>query len=174
VKADEIRERIGAHAQASGGFYIHVVDRGYPDTPWPRERRFGPYLRKQHALEQAANDVAIGMTEIGEMVGIFSEAESLKRAYPEPLVDEHGRVTEHESVPEGLGKLTVSPDVIEKRANEIALQSAGEAAAIAQAQVEALESALPPGVSAKDVMELAAAMRAKNPALVPTNSQESD
>ena len=42
-------------------FYIHITDPGYPDPPYPGERRFGPYITKEEALNQAASDASVGM-----------------------------------------------------------------------------------------------------------------
>jgi len=56
-------------------YFIHYADPGFPEDPWPGERRSGPYS-KDAALEQAINDVATGY---GVPVGIYSDDESLKR-----------------------------------------------------------------------------------------------
>lgn len=54
-------------------FYIHIDDPGFPDPPWPGQRRFGPYNTVEEALAQAAADAAQGM---GVAVGIYDEENS--------------------------------------------------------------------------------------------------
>jgi hypothetical protein len=55
-------------------YYIHIEDPGFPEEPWPGQRRMGPYLTQEEAVEQAASDISTGAG--GGVVGIFTTSAS--------------------------------------------------------------------------------------------------
>jgi len=61
----------------AGRFYIHIADPGFPEPPWPGERRLGPYNTREEAEAQAVSDAAGGYAVA---LGIYEEGESHKRA----------------------------------------------------------------------------------------------
>lgn len=60
------------------GVFIHLDDPGFPDEPWPGQRRLGPFNTPEEALAQAVHDAAMGQ---GVASGIYPEehSEALRR-----------------------------------------------------------------------------------------------
>lgn len=155
-----------SRARAGEAFYIHVVDPGFPDPPWPGERRLGPFLTAEEAEAQAVNDVAHGHIADESLVGVYSESESLKRkdvlrarwethradatsddAYePAPAFDP--------SAHRG-GKSHVAKGVIVKKAASARRKLLANHALGIEDQRLALERLLPPGVSIDEMMAAA-------------------
>lgn len=132
-------------------FFIHYEDPGFPEQPFPNERRLGPFLTQEEAVAQAVSDAALG---IGVPLGIYPEAESEKRR--------EGSWNEEEQrwEPGRAGKAAYSRGQVEKRA--VTMQRRLHAAAVAaqQEQAEALKAILPEGVTMSDLSQLATALRA--------------
>jgi len=61
-------------------YFIHVRDPGFPDPPWPGERRLGPFLTLEEAEAQATSDLAHSYITGDGMTGIYTNAESDARA----------------------------------------------------------------------------------------------
>jgi hypothetical protein len=120
-----------------GGFYIHMLDPGYPDEPWPGERRLGPYLTLDEASEQAAHDLATGYLSEKNFVGIYDEAGSVERLDPGAKV-----------------KSLHSAKKVATRSAEVRSALLLPAARSLDAQRAALDQLLPEGVSADDMFEL--------------------
>jgi hypothetical protein len=127
-------------------YYIHYADPGFPDPPWPGQRRSGAFLTLEEATAQAVSDAASGFQT---PVGIFHEADSDK-------LSEHMGETEDTFQPfEDFKTKSAVPvkDVI-KKANKIREESVAEVAAGYALDREALASQLPDGVSVDDVLAL--------------------
>ena len=54
-------------------YYIHYADPGFPDPPWPGERRLGPFPTLAEAQAQAVSNSASGY---GDALGIWSDENS--------------------------------------------------------------------------------------------------
>jgi hypothetical protein len=51
-------------------YYVHVEDPGFPEEPWPGERRLGPYDDEDAAYEQAVDEAAYGGAVV---LGVYEE-----------------------------------------------------------------------------------------------------
>jgi len=60
-------------------FYVHIKDPGFPDPPWPGERRLGPFLTVEEAHSQAVSDVAQGHISEENLIGVFDDSASAAR-----------------------------------------------------------------------------------------------
>lgn len=60
-----------------GKFFIHLDDPGFPDPPWPFQRRLGPYDTHEEAVRQAVSDLAGGHS-VGATVYSHEESEKLR------------------------------------------------------------------------------------------------
>lgn len=71
-------------------FFVHYYDPGFPNPPWPMQRRIGPFLTHEEAFNQAVSDAAHGM---GLALGIWSTEDSKKLMETTSIVsqvDEYG------------------------------------------------------------------------------------
>lgn len=120
-------------------FYVHVEDPGFPEPPWPGERRLGPFPTAAEALEQAVSDAALGSVLA---VGVYSEEESERR-----------RVTSHIDAGMGLsaasrgeppsshgGKATHTRSQIARRADTVSRKLAKERSDTLVADAEAVST----------------------------------
>ena len=121
-------------------FYIHIKDPGYPDPPYPGERRLGPYLTKEEAIDQAISDATVGM---GVAVGIFSDEESKKRE------DDVSK-----------GEPIYTSDQIYEDSKERLTKIQAQEAANLQITEDILRSQLPEGVTWTEMQEAAKGLRA--------------
>lgn len=130
----------------AGPFFVHLADPGFPDHPFPGERRSGPYLTEAEALEQAVWD-ACGNSAV--VVGVYHEAESEKRAH---------------STARSVGKAVHTGGQVHRKAEALSKRLQKEAADARQADYDALAQILPPGMGIEQAVELlneqAARMRA--------------
>lgn len=143
------------------GFFIHISDPGFPDPPFPHERRLGPYNTMEEAAAQAVSDTALGF---GTPLGVYAEVESEKRAegIHEPDTGTFRATTK--------GKAAYSRSQIEKRAETMRNRIQAQAVATAQEAEEALRAILPEGVTYDDLMKLATAERAALAAVAARNA----
>lgn len=111
-------------------YFIHITDPGFPDRPWPGERRFGPYTLEA-AQEQAVSDAAQG---IALAVGIFSAEESEKRIHD---------LSE--------GKAEIPRSQIKAKGEELSKKLHETRISSLRADVDALRATLPPGMGIEEV-----------------------
>jgi hypothetical protein len=115
-------------------FYIHLLDPGFPDAPWPGARRLGPYNTAEEAEEQAIDDVARGM---GEVLGVFDAEASEAMATG------------------GKKAAAVPPSRIKTKAMTRRKKYLAEQARVADEQRANVEAILPEGVTFQDLMDIA-------------------
>jgi hypothetical protein len=111
-------------------FYIHIADPAYPDAPWPGERRLGPFLTADEALNQAISDASQGF---GWPLGIYDEKESEK----------HSDGTESHQIH--------SQGEIRKAAESLQKQNAKERSRAVEEQRQMIEQTLPDGITWDDL-----------------------
>lgn len=116
-------------------FYIHIPDPGFPEPPWPGERRLGPFNTAEEAEAQAIDDVARGM---GEVLGVFDEEAS------EAMASSSKRRA-----------AAVVPSRINKKAETRRNRYLSEQAKVADEQRANVEALLPAGVTFDDLMAIA-------------------
>lgn len=121
-----------------GPFFIHLDDPGFPEHPWPGQRRLGPYPTSAEALEQAVSDASLGL---GVAAGIYEQAESEKRLAGK------------------RGKATVTRARIQARGETIARRRQEEQAAEVEQTKRDIEAMLPAGVGWEEVVLAARAMQ---------------
>lgn len=124
-------------------WYIHVADPGFPEPPWPGERRLGPYLTDTEAIEQAVSDSGYGM---GVIVGVYSAEESEKRRGDETPAARAGAMSAAiagNPITADGGKARYTRSQIEKRGKTLQRKLQAERARSMKADQDALEASLP-------------------------------
>lgn len=149
-------------------YFIHIADPGFPDPPWPGERRLGPFPTAEEATDQAINDMAHGHITQESLTGVFSESESLKRkdvlrarweahrevlATADPYEPPTFAAHEHRG-----GKSHIAPSAVARRAATARKKLLAHQALGIEDQRLTLERMLPEGVSINDMLGAA-----KNP-----------
>jgi hypothetical protein len=140
-------------------FFIHLDDPGFPDPPWPGQRRLGPYETAEEAYEQAVSDAASGA---GLAVGIYDEETSLLLArMPDIPIEEYldmhpsaKRQVDLPAAPKKGIKAVYSRSRIATSAAAEANRRHKERVAQQQGNVDLLllQKLLPEGVDAKDLL----------------------
>lgn len=125
-------------------FFVHLRDPGFPDSPWPGERRLGPFLTSEEAANQAVSDLAGGYLADDEIVGIYAADESEKRT------DDLNK-----------GKAVYVASRLRARAATARKRAAASRATAHQETEEALKAMLPDGLTWKDLQALATDIRHK-------------
>jgi hypothetical protein len=122
-------------------FYIHIEDPGFPEAPWPGERRLGPFVTEEEALNQAVSDAALGF---GLAVGVYSEAESERRREASHVDAGMGLAAATRGEPIGShgGKSTHTRSAIARKADVLSRRLAKERAATLSADAEAISTAV--------------------------------
>lgn len=128
-------------AATTGEWYIHIADPGFPEPPWPGERRLGPYPTHEEALAQAVEDAAGGYAIA---VGVYSAEESLKRL---------------ENTARNKGKAQHTHSDIARKGDVRARQILKANHAQLQWDADQLKAMLPPGTTLQDALALLAANR---------------
>jgi hypothetical protein len=121
-------------------YYVHLEDPGFPEHPWPGERRLGPFLSSDEALTQAVSDASLGH---GVAAGIYAESESEKRL--------SGRA----------GKAKVARAEIRRRAETISRKRQDEEKRAAEQVRADIEAILPAGVGWEDLQVIAREMQSR-------------
>lgn len=116
-------------------YFIHIADPGFPEPPWPGERRLGPFSLEA-AVEQAVSDAAQG---ISLAVGIYSEEESTKRA---------------STTARSVGRAEVRRSQIKAKSDVLAKKMYDDRIAQVYSDVEAMKASLPPGMGLEEALEL--------------------
>lgn len=117
-------------------FFVHYTDPGFPEHPWPNERRLGPYPTADEALAQAVEDAAGGYAVA---VGVYDEAESEKRMH---------------STARSVGKATHTSSVVRRKGETRARAILEEGRKTRQADVDAFAAILPPGLGVEEALEI--------------------
>jgi hypothetical protein len=115
-----------------GPFFIHLEDPGFPEHPWPGQRRLGPYPTSEEAVEQAVSDASLGH---GVALGVYAEPESEKRL--------SGRKD---------GRAIVARAEIRKRGESKAKQAKEQEADMYENWRKDIEAMLPAGVGWEDML----------------------
>ena len=132
-------------------YYIHITDPGFPDHPWPGERRFGPYAELDDAIAQAVSDAAIGM---GTALGIYEYSDEQETEI-EALMITTDQITQIKRP----GKTVYTQAQIEDEANTIRKEMQAKALADHQQREEMMKVILPEGITWKDMQALATSLR---------------
>lgn len=158
--------RATTRGKRDDGFYIHFADPGFPDPPWPGERRLGPFPTPEEAHEQAASDVAHGHVTEDALAGVFSAEESEKRRVvlrtrweehlrDNPADDLYDAPVAFDPCAHRAGRAHVPPSRIVKRAQTVRKRLLSLRAMGIEDQRLTLEAMLPEGVTYGEMMEVA-------------------
>lgn len=135
-------------------FFVHLTDPGFPEPPWPGERRLGPFDTPEEAEAQAVSDIAYGGGE--GIVGVYSESESERRreaSHPEDVGSALAADREARPVSRG-GKAHRSRSQLQPRAETARRRLEAERARQIEEDTRAFQETLPKGVSIDDLLEL--------------------
>ena len=120
-------------------YFIHIADPGFPETPWPGVRRFGPFNTREEAYNQAVEDVSNG----APVLGIFSEDDSLQL---------QNHLTTIESP-----LLTEAEDEVQRimvDANALRIERVTQTASAFKEDRDTLQALLPKGVTLEDIDQI--------------------